>query len=152
MRFFDRNSGKAQGAVSFHMFALYVYGEQREKKACQIDTDESSSENVTEPPEVRWVRRHVTSLTGMTQITENKVEIKSSLSFSRGWQWGETDRRTRCLVRRAHAPRDTFSQPSRSQIGPGRFAGIPHHPHKDTAAAGQMTEEIYGEIRLLQFC
>lgn len=86
MGFFDRNSGKAQEAVSFHMFALYVYGEQREKKACQIDTDESSSENVTEPPEVRWVRRHVTSLTGMTQITENKVEIKSSLSFSRRWQ------------------------------------------------------------------
>ncbi len=36
------------------MFALYLYGEQREKKACQIDTDESSSENVTELPEVRW--------------------------------------------------------------------------------------------------
>lgn len=84
MGFFDRNSGKAQGVVSFHMFSLYVYGEHWEKKACQIDTDESSSENVTEPPEVRWVRRHVTSLTGMTQITENKVGIKSSLTFSRG--------------------------------------------------------------------
>lgn len=147
MGFFDRNSGKAQGAVSFHMFALYVYGERREEKACQIDADESGSENVTEPPEVRRVRRHVTSLTGMTQITENKVEIKSSLSFSRGWQWGETGRRTQ-----TGAPRDTFSQPSRSQIGPRRFAGISRHPRKDTAAGGQMTEEIYGEIRPLEFC
>lgn len=130
--FFDRNSGKVQGAVFFffYMFALYVYGEHREKKACQIDTDESSSENVTEPPEVRWVRRHVTSLTGMTQITENKVEIKSSLSFSRRWQWEETGRRTRCLVRCAHAPWDTFSQSSRSQISPGRFTGISRHPQR----------------------
>lgn len=152
MGFFDRNSGKAQGAVSFHTFSLYVCGEHWEKKACQIDTDESSSENVTEPPEVRWVRRHATSLTGMTQITENKVEIKSSLTFSRGWRWGETGRRTRCLVRHAHAPWNTFSQPSRSQIGPGRFAGLSQHPHKDTAVTGQMTEEIYGEFRQLQFC
>lgn len=77
---------KRKGLCLFICSPYMFTGSIEKRKACQKDTDESSSENVSEPPEVRQVHRHVTSLTGMTQITENKVEIKSSLSFSRGWQ------------------------------------------------------------------